>query len=79
MMSSILTKVLTEKWFWTVVILLTLIFVMPFVVILALVYLPFPLNTIVIIVILVCWGVAAGYKDWMTSKSKEEAEAKKET
>jgi hypothetical protein len=69
-------EILHEKWFWIIIILLILIFVMPFIVIMLLVFLPYPLNTILTVCILVCWGIVSGYKDWITSKSEKEDKRK---
>lgn len=73
---SLIIDVLHEKWFWLIVISLVLMFVVPFIVIWVLVFLPYPLNTILLVCILVCWGIVSGYKDWITSQSEKEDKMK---
>jgi len=68
------SSILTEKWLWIIIAVLILIVVTPFFIVWAILILPPPLNAIATICLVVLWGVAAGYKDWITSKRKEEAE-----
>jgi len=34
--------------------------------------LPAPFNMVAVICLVLAWGVAAGYKEWVLSKTKEE-------
>jgi len=65
-------KVLTEKWLWIIIFALILIIVMPLIIVWFILLLPFPLNMISTILLIVGWGVAAGYKEWIIEKRKDE-------
>lgn len=67
-----MASILTEEWLWIIIIALILILVFPFVVIMLIQTLPSPYNGLVTICIIIGWGVAAGYKDWIISKEREE-------
>jgi len=67
-----MASILTEKWLWIIIIVLSLIVVLPFVIVLFIVFLPFPYNTVATICLVIGWGIAAGYKEWVMSKGKEE-------
>jgi len=67
-----MASILTEKWLWIIIIVLSLILVLPLAIVLLILYLPFPLNTVAIACLIIGWGIAAGYKEWVISKRKEE-------
>lgn len=67
-----MSEILTEKWLWIIILVLTVIIVAPLVIIWFILVLPFPLNTILTILLIVGWGIAAGYKEWVIAKRKEE-------
>jgi len=69
---SIIWAILTSKWYWMIVTMATAIVVTPFVLIILILNFPAPLNFISTLLIVVAWGVAAGYKDWIIAKAKEE-------
>ena len=71
-----MSEILTEKWFWIVVLLLSIVIVGALLLVYLIVLLPFPFNTILTILLVVGWGIAAGYKEWIMSKSKEKKERK---
>lgn len=71
-------SILSSKQFWILVLIGLLILITPFVIVFILLMLPFPYNTIATLGIFVMWGIAAGYKDWMLAKRKEEESRKKE-
>jgi len=67
-----LTWILKERWFWITVIALILVFTTPFIVIIMILNLPPALKIVATVLIITGWGIAAGYKDWVKSKRKEE-------
>lgn len=60
--------ILSEKWFWIVVLSVTLIFVMPLLVVWTILHLDPTLKIVATIFLVVLWGVVSGYKDWIVSK-----------
>lgn len=66
-----MVSILTEKWLWIIIVLLSLIIVLPFAIVLLILFLPFPFNTMATICLIIGWGIAAGYKEWVMSKRKE--------
>jgi len=65
-------SILTSKWYWIIITAATAIIVTPFLIVLLLLSLTAPWNFIAIILILAGWSIAAGYKDWILAKVKEE-------
>jgi cellulose synthase/poly-beta-1,6-N-acetylglucosamine synthase-like glycosyltransferase len=70
-------EVLYDKWFWTIVISVALIIIIPLIVIWIIFYLPPELKLVATICIVILWGVVSGYKDWVVSKRKSEEEKSK--
>lgn len=64
--------VLREEWYWIIVVAIILVFVLPLAIVWLILNLPPAARMIATIVIIVVWGVVAGYKDWLISKRKEE-------
>jgi hypothetical protein len=50
--------------------------VVPFIVVLGILALPSDLRLVATIIIVILWGVAAGYKEWITTRRKEHSEKK---
>ena len=71
--------ILREKWYWTIVLLLITILIVPFFVVIFILILPPDIRLFMTILLVIGWGVAAGYKDWVTHKRKEEREQSGET
>jgi len=69
-----ISEILTEKWFWIIVLSLILITVVPLLIVYLILLLPAPLNGIVTICIIIAWGVVAGYKEWIKERGKKEME-----
>jgi len=67
-------SVLTQKWLWIIIFSLISIVVFPFLLVLLIISLPPPYNAIATVILVIGWGVAAGYKDWIISKGEEQAE-----
>jgi len=64
---------LLNWWLWITIASLIIIVIGPLVVISVILSLPSPeLRGIATIMIIVGWGVAAGFKDWVVSKRNEE-------
>jgi len=66
-----------EPWLWIIVFSLILIIVLPFAIIWFILTLPPELSFTATIIIIVMWGVAAGYKDWTIQKRKDEEKQRK--
>jgi amino acid transporter len=69
-----MSEVLTERWLWIIIITVCLVIATPLAVVWVILNLPFPFNTIAIILLVVLWGVVAGYKEWVIEKRKEKEE-----
>jgi hypothetical protein len=64
--------ILRERWYWFIVIGVTLVFVLPFLIVWVILSLDPAIRLIATILIITAWGIASGYKDWLISKRKEE-------
>jgi hypothetical protein len=69
---SVLWSIVTSRWYWMIVAMAGAIVITPFLLIILIINLPPPLNFLSTILIVIAWGVAAGYKDWIIAKAKEE-------
>jgi len=67
-----LGSVLAGRWLWTIVLAVILVVTLPFLIIMVILYLPPEARLVATVLIIVGWGVAAGYREWVTSKRKEE-------
>ncbi|MEM1551138.1 MAG: hypothetical protein QXO15_05350 [Nitrososphaerota archaeon] len=67
-------EVLSDKWFWIIVISAVLIIIIPFIVVWTIIYLPPELKLVATICLVIFWGVVSGYKEWVISKRKSEKE-----
>jgi hypothetical protein len=63
-----------DKWFWITVLSVLLIITVPFLVVWGILYLPPMWALVATIGIIILWGVAAGYKDYVISKRRESEE-----
>lgn len=63
---------LSEKWLWIIIVLIIMVFTLPVVVVWFILTLPTEMKFLSTILIIVGWGVAAGYKDWILAKRREE-------
>jgi len=75
-MSNSREEASTIQWLLLSVILATMIIALPLVVVWGILNLPSELRIVATICIVVVWGVASGYKDWVISKRKESTTAK---
>ena len=69
--------ILKEKWLWITIVAVTCVVVIPLVVVMLVLNLPSELRLVATIVIFICWGVVAAYKDWVKSKREEEEKMEK--
>lgn len=67
-----------DSWFWITVFSVVLIVTVPFLVVWGILYLPPVWAFVATISIIVLWGVAAGYKDWVVSKRRQSEQEAKE-
>jgi len=67
-----MAEILREEWFWIIVLSLIAILIFPFILIWLVLSLPPELRVIITIVLIIGWGIAAGYKDWLREKRREE-------
>lgn len=66
-----------QKWLWIIILALISICILPFIIIYAIFYLPPPYNAIAVFFIIACWGIVAGYKEWILYKRNEESKKKR--
>jgi hypothetical protein len=64
--------IFSEKWLWIIILALAAISVGPLLIIWVILYLPDELKVVATILIVIGWGVAGGYKDWLKDKRREE-------
>jgi len=69
-----LAWIFKEKWLWILILALVLILVLPLFIIWLIFYLSPELKLVATILLVVAWGIAAGYKDWIVHRHKEEEE-----
>jgi hypothetical protein len=68
----ILAWIFKEKWFWILLTVLVLMILIPFMVIMAILNLPPILRWVATVLLILCWGVAAAYKEWIKEKHEQE-------
>ena len=64
--------ILSEEWLWIIILSLIAVLVGPLLIVWFILVLPAELKIIATILIVVAWGFAAGYKDWLQARLKEE-------
>lgn len=69
-----LSKILTERWLWIIIFSLILILLTPLLVVWVILNLPPTLRIVATSVIIIAWGIAAGYKDLVTEKRARKKE-----
>jgi len=62
--------IIREKWVWIIIGACVFVLVVPWMVIWALLSLPELLKPLFAFGIVVSWGIAAGYKDWLMDAEK---------
>jgi len=69
---SILWSILTSRWYWTIIAITSAIVITPFLIVMLILTLPSPWSFLATILLIIGWGLVAGYKDWIIAKAKEE-------
>jgi len=69
--------ILKERWLWIIIGSLITVLIGSFLIVWLLLYLPEWARITLTFAIVIGWGVAAGYKDWILDKEKREEENKK--
>ncbi len=69
---------LSEEWLWIIILGLAVVLIGPLLIIWVILYLPIELKVVATALIIIGWGVAAGYKDWLQNKRREEEKRRKE-
>lgn len=69
-----MSSILSEKWLWIIIFAVIMIVAFPLLIVYIILLLPFPFNTLATILLIIGWGIAAGYKEWIISKEKEQQE-----
>jgi len=64
--------IFSEEWLWLIIIALAAILILPLLIVWVILALSAELKVVATILIVVGWGVAAGYKDWLVAKRREE-------
>lgn len=64
----------SNKWFWITVLSVSLIVTVPFIAVWGILYLPPVWALVATIGIIILWGVASGYKDYVVSKRRQSEE-----
>ena len=67
-----LSWLLLNWWLWITILGMSAILIGPFITIYALLAMPSEYRGLATVLIIVGWGFAAGYKDWVISKRREE-------
>jgi len=62
---------LLNKWLWITIFGCWLVMIGPVIFVYFMLFLPPPIKMIVFFGIIVGWGVAGGYKDWVMARRKE--------
>jgi len=74
-----MSSILSEKWLWIIIFAVIMIVAFPLLIVYIILLLPFPFNTLVTILLIIGWGIAAGYKEWIISKEKEQQKERHES
>jgi len=63
---------LLNKWFWITILGCWAVMIGPFIFLTLMIYLPAPVKVAGLFCLLVGWGVASGYKDWVQARRQEQ-------
>ena len=69
---TILAWIFKEKWFWIIFLAMVSIILVPFIFVTIILGMPPILRVVATVLLVVCWGVAGAYKDWMKEKREQE-------
>jgi hypothetical protein len=73
---DVMSWIIKQKWYWIIVLGVSLILLVPLLVAWVLLNLPPLLSLIMTIGIVIAWGVVGGYRDWIKNERKEYGEKK---
>ncbi len=68
--------IFSEEWLWIVVVALAAILVLPILIVWVILSLPDYMKVVATVLIVVGWGFAAGYKDWLVAKRREDEKSR---
>lgn len=71
-----MSSVLKEQWFWIIILSVCMVIATPLLVIWIILQLPFPYNLAATFILVIIWGIVAGYKEWIIEKRKEKEKVK---
>ena len=66
-----MSRVIFDRWVWIMIVAISAVVIIPLIVLWGLLQLPSELAFVAIVFVIVLWGVAAGYKDWLRSKNEK--------
>lgn len=61
-----------EKWFWLILLALVSVILIPFILVTIILNLPPILRVVATVFLVVGWGVAGAYRDWLREKREQE-------
>jgi len=64
--------IFSEQWLWILVFALAAILVFPLLIVWIVLSLPDYMKIVATVLIVIGWGVASGYKDWLVAKRRED-------
>jgi hypothetical protein len=67
-----MSYIILEKWIWITIGACILIMIAPYVVLWMILQMPEVLRPFFVGAIVISWGIAAGYKDWLMDAKKRE-------
>jgi len=71
-----LDSLLSERWLWIIIGAVIMVVALPLVLVWVIMYLPPEMKIAATFLIIIGWGIAAGYKDWIISKREEEKKSR---
>jgi len=66
--------ILSEEWLWIIVLALIAVLIGPLLIVWLVLALPAELKLVATVLIVIGWGIASGYKDWILEKRRREEE-----
>lgn len=64
--------IIREKWIWIIISMCILVLVVPYALMWMILQMPDVLRAFLVWFIILGWGIAAGYKDWLMDRRKRE-------
>lgn len=69
---EILDVTVFNKWLWIIIVAMAAIVILPLTIMSIILLSPSWLSTVFVILIIISWGIAGGYKEWLLHKHKQE-------